>query len=93
MKLNKSAKNLNYVIGLGKSGFWAAKFLNSKNKRVIVIESNNNKDLYARKKKLEDILEMLKNLRKKYKTIGNFYLIKNFSKNLEVFLSNERSSK
>ena len=38
---------------------------------------------------LEDILDMLKNLKKRYKTIGNFYLIKNFSKTLKIFLSNE----
>ncbi len=32
-------KKINFVIGLGKSGFWAAKFLRSINKRVIVWES------------------------------------------------------
>ena len=46
-------------------------------------------DTNYKKKKLEDILEMLKNLKKRYKTIGNFYLCKNSSKNLEIFLSNE----
>jgi len=72
MKLNKSAKNLNYVIGLGKSGFWAAKFLNSKNKRVIVIESNNNKDLYACKKKLEEIgIEVHLNKSFEFKVFAN----------------------
>jgi len=38
---------------------------------------------------LEDVLNKLMKLDKKYKTIGNYYLIKNFSKNLEDFLSNE----
>ena len=41
------------------------------------------------KKNLNDILNMLKNLKKRYKTIGNFYLIKNNSNNLKIFLSNE----
>jgi len=41
------------------------------------------------KKNLDDILNMLKNLKKRHKTIGNFYLIKNSSENLKVFLSNE----
>jgi FkbM family methyltransferase len=46
-------------------------------------------DTNYNKKNLDDILNMLKNLKKRYKTIGNFYLIKNFSKNLKIFLSNE----
>ena len=41
------------------------------------------------KQNLDSILNMIKNLQKRHKTIGNFYLIKNFSKKLEVFLSNE----
>ena len=39
-------KKLNFVIGLGKSGFWAAKFLKSIDKRVIVWESKNSKRLF-----------------------------------------------
>ena len=46
-------------------------------------------DTNYKKKNLEDILKMLKNLQKRYKTIGNFYLIKNSSKNLKAFLSDE----
>ena len=46
-------------------------------------------DINYNKKNLEDILEMLKNLKKRHKTIGNFYLIKNYSNNLKIFLSNE----
>ncbi len=46
-------------------------------------------DTNYKKKNLGDILKMLKNLQKRYKTIGNFYLIKNSSKNLKAFLSNE----
>ena len=46
-------------------------------------------DIKYNKKNLEDILKMLNKLKKKYKTIGNFYLIKNSSKNLKTFFSNE----
>ena len=46
-------------------------------------------DTNYNKKDLDNILDMINNLQKRYKTIGNFYLIKNFSKNLEVFLSDE----
>ena len=46
-------------------------------------------DTNYNKKNLEDILEMLNNLQKRYKTIGNFYLIKNSSNKLKLFLSNE----
>ena len=46
-------------------------------------------DTNYNKKDLDSILDMINNLKKKHKTIGNFYLIKNFSKNLEVFLSDE----
>ena len=46
-------------------------------------------DTNYNKKDLDSILDMINNLQKRYKTIGNFYLIKNFSKNLEVFLSDE----
>ena len=46
-------------------------------------------DTNYNKKNLDNILDMLRNLKKKHKTIGNFYLIKNFSNNLKVFLSNE----
>ena len=46
-------------------------------------------DTNCKKKKIEDILEMLNNLQKRYKTIGNFYLCKNSSNNLKAFLSND----
>tara|TARA_Y100001970_G_scaffold242602_1_gene307191 strand:- start:329 stop:1243 length:915 start_codon:yes stop_codon:yes gene_type:complete len=38
---------------------------------------------------LEDVLMKLKDLKKRHKTIGNYYLIKDTKKNLEDFLSNE----
>ena len=46
-------------------------------------------DTNNKKKNLNSILDMLKSLKKKYKTIGNFYLIKNNSNNLKIFFSNE----
>jgi len=53
---NHSSKgNINLVIGLGKSGFWAAKYLRSVNKRVIVWESTDGIEFLERKK------EFLKN--------------------------------
>ena len=48
-------KKINFVIGLGKSGFWAAKFLRSINKRVIVWESKDGKELLEKKKALEKL--------------------------------------
>ena len=38
---------------------------------------------------IDNMINMLKKLKKRYKTIGNYYLIKNSSKNLKVFLKNE----
>ena len=38
---------------------------------------------------LEQILKMINSLEKRHKTIGNFYLIKNFSNNLKIFLTDE----
>jgi len=48
-------KKTNFVIGLGKSGFWAAKFLRSINKKVIVWESKDSKEILERKKELEKL--------------------------------------
>ena len=44
---------------------------------------------YKKKQKIEEIMNKLNNLKDKYKTIGNYYLIKNSSKTLEEFISNE----
>ena len=41
------------------------------------------------KTNLEDILKKLDKLKKRFKTIGNYYLIKNSSKNLKDFIENE----
>ena len=46
---------INLVIGLGRSGYWAAKFLNSKGERVIVLEEKINDQLIIYKKDLENI--------------------------------------
>ena len=42
-------------------------------------------DINLKKKKVDEIIEMLNNLNKRYKTIGNFYLIKNSSNNFKLF--------
>ena len=50
MIVNHSSKeNINLVIGLGKSGFWAAKYLRSINKRVIVWESKDGIEFLEKK--------------------------------------------
>ena len=46
-------------------------------------------DTKYKKQNLSNILDMLKNLKKRYKTLGNFYLIKNSSIKLKLFLFNE----
>ena len=51
----KKEEKINFVIGLGRSGFWAAKFLSSLGKRVIVLERNENKELLKTKKILEKL--------------------------------------
>ncbi len=52
---SKKEEKINFVIGLGRSGFWAAKYLRSIGKRVIVWESKENKELLERKKILEKL--------------------------------------
>ena len=46
-------------------------------------------NLNKKKMNLSEILSKLNQLEDKYKTIGNYYLIKNSSKSLEHFISNE----
>lgn len=46
-------------------------------------------NVYKKKISIEEIMIDLNNLKKKNKTIGNYYLIKNSSKILEEFISNE----
>ena len=58
-------KNINLVIGLGKSGFWAAKFLKSLNKSVIVWESKDGIEFLERKTELEE-LNILVSLNKEF---------------------------
>lgn len=52
---HSSKRNINLVIGLGKSGFWAAKYLRSINKRVIVWESKDGIEFLERKTALEEL--------------------------------------
>ena len=52
----KTIRNkITLIIGLGRSGYWAAKFLNSKGERVIVLEEKINDQLAIYKKDLENI--------------------------------------
>ena len=53
--MSNITSKINLVIGLGRSGYWAAKFLNSKGKRVIVLEEKINDQLTIYKKDLENI--------------------------------------
>ena len=48
-----------------------------------IYDTNNNKQ------NMDNILNKINNLQKRYQTIGNYYLIKNSSKTLEAFLSND----
>ena len=63
---NHSGKgNINLVIGLGKSGFWAAQYLRSINKRVIVWDSKDGIEFIERKTELEG-LDIIVYLNKKF---------------------------
>ncbi len=50
---NKNKKKNFLIVGLGKSGFWAAKFLHNQGNKVLVIDEGNNKDLLSSKHILE----------------------------------------
>ena len=52
---SKKEEKINFVVGLGRSGFWAAKFLRSMGKKVIVWESKENKELLEKKEALEKL--------------------------------------
>jgi len=72
-----------------------SKFIFNKKENINYLKhflASNEYSIYDKSKNkinLDQILKMINNLKKRYKTIGNFYLIKNFSNNLKVFLSNE----
>jgi len=54
MSIFKKHKKKNYlIIGLGKSGFWAAKLLQNSGNSVLVIDENNNQELLHSQKILE----------------------------------------
>jgi len=60
----------NLIIGLGKSGYWAAKFLNSKLKKVIVFEDKINDEIKSFKTDLEKIgIKVFLNMPFEYKCI------------------------
>ena len=72
LNINNSSDKFHLVIGLGRSGYWAAKFLNSKNKRVIVLEEQNNDQFKTLKKELEIIgIEVFLNIRFEFKEISH----------------------
>ena len=52
----RKRKNINLVIGLGKSGFWAAKYLRSIDKKVIIWESKNGKEFLEKKKNWRNLI-------------------------------------
>ena len=52
---SKREEKINFVVGLGRSGFWAAKFLRSIGKKVIVWESKENKELLEKKEVLKKL--------------------------------------
>ena len=52
---NKTNKDLYLVIGLGKSGYWVSKLLQSQGKKIIVIESETNNEVIKLKLSLEKI--------------------------------------
>ena len=52
---SKREEKINFVVGLGRSGFWAAKFLRSMGKKVIVWESKENKELLEKKAVLKKL--------------------------------------
>lgn len=74
-------KNINLVIGLGKSGFWAAKYLRRIDKRVVVWESKDGKEFLEKKTELEE-LNILVSLNKEFV----FEDIHPFIKELESFV-------
>ena len=55
MSIFKAHQKKNYlIIGLGKSGFWAAKLLQNFGNKVLVIDESNNKELLHSQKMLEE---------------------------------------
>ncbi len=69
--ISTDLKKIYLVIGLGKSGYWAAKFLKSKRLRVFVFEENNNDQLKIYKKELENLgIEVFLNMSFKFDLIS-----------------------
>ena len=56
MSIFKKSNKKNFlIVGLGKSGFWAAKFLHTQGNNVLVIDEGSNKDLSNSKNILEKV--------------------------------------
>ncbi len=73
MENSKKLEKIYLVIGLGKSGYWAAKFLKSEGKRVIILEEKTNEKLKFFKKDLENIgAEVFLNTPFEYKIISKW---------------------
>ena len=69
----KSDKKIYLIIGLGLSGYWAAKFLNSIGRRVIILESKSNPQLIINKKELESAgIEVFLNFPFEFKEISRW---------------------
>ena len=65
-------KKINYIIGLGKSGFWAAIYLKSLGKNVTVLEDKTSELLENRKKELETFeIKVILNKPFEYKEFSN----------------------
>ena len=70
---NKHKKNNYLIIGLGKSGFWAAKLLRYLGNKVLIIDEKNNKDLLHSQKILEkDGVEVILNKPFLYEAISPY---------------------
>ena len=64
---------INLVIGLGRSGYWAGKFLSSLGERVIILEKDTNDQLSVYKKDLENIgIEVYLNFPFKYEKLSQW---------------------
>ena len=71
--ISHGLRKISLVIGLGKSGFWVAKLLNSQGKRVIVLEKQENDYLKTLKKELNNIgIEVFLNTQFKYEELSDF---------------------
>ena len=77
---------INLVVGLGRSGYWAAKFLNSRGKKVIVLEEKINDQLAIYKKDLENFgIEIYLEFPFKFEKISQWIKNLNYLSNARFF--------